>query len=296
MERGKRGPFAGGRVFWPGLAWLPVTFLLVAVATLLVNYAWSVIRNDIYPVFPFVSDVGAQQPERSLFGLGVNVISAQMWCIVFVRSVQLKAYHEDQAVLNKWSYRFGCLAAFGLLLVANFQDDEDHVRAVHFVGAALSFGSFLVYCWVQTVISRRISGVAGVEELGIAPSSAKMAKARFGLSVLATILIVMLLLFLSLSLGQLPSWNKLPEGCLRDRHKGTVNNSSHPWEGDWEPCAAGYRFHLVAAFSEWLLCFSYCAFIVTFYQEFSRLEISCHPQLAGHAYEAISTSTVNHVF
>jgi hypothetical protein len=149
---------------------------------------------------------------------------------------------------------------------------------------------------VQAVISKRISGVAGVEDMGIAPSSARMAKVRIGLSVLATVLLIMLVIFLLLSYKALPSWNKLPAKCLLGKHTDGSKNSTFPWEGDWEPCVAGYGYHLVAAFSEWLLCVTYCAYFVTFYQEFSRLEISCHPQLAGHPYRPISTSTVNHVF
>lgn len=182
----------------------------------------------------------------------------------------------------------------GLLLVANFQDNENHVRAVHFAGATVSFVCTLAYCWMQAVISRRISGVAGVEDMGIAPSSSRMAKVRMILAVVATVLLLMLLIFIVLSIRQLPTWQDLPSKCLEGKQDGE-SNTTYPWEGDWQPCVKGYDFHVVAAFSEWLLCLTYCAFFGTFYQEFSRLEISCHPQLAGHPYQPIPTSNLNHI-
>jgi hypothetical protein len=55
-----------------------------------------------------------------------------------------------------------------------------------------------------------------------------------------------------------------------------------------------YPFHLVAVFSEWFLCATFVAFFATFYHEFSKLEISCHPQLSGHTYRLVSPG--NHVF
>ena len=53
--------------------------------------------------------------------------------------------------INWISLWVGCISAFGLSIVANFQ--ETNVFRVHMTGAMMCFGFGVVYAWLQTVMS-----------------------------------------------------------------------------------------------------------------------------------------------
>jgi hypothetical protein len=109
---------------------------------------------------------------------------------------------------------------------------------VHYAGALFSFVCTLVYMWTQAIISQRVSAVNGVEDMGIAPSSARLGKVRVTMAAVATFLLGIMLVFLGLSVWELPTWGELPSGCLEGQQRGG-DNSSQPWEGDWAPCVKG---------------------------------------------------------
>ena len=65
--------------------------------------------------------------------------------------------NENYKRLNKAGLFFGLLSCLGVSIVGNFQINL--VRNVHLAGAFMAFGGLLVYCWIQTIISRILSDI-----------------------------------------------------------------------------------------------------------------------------------------
>ena len=70
-----------------GLAWMPVALLALIVAMLAGTYVWAVTNGDVYPIFPYISDTGAEAPERSYFSMCMCLGSALLYAIVLTRWV-----------------------------------------------------------------------------------------------------------------------------------------------------------------------------------------------------------------
>lgn len=57
-------------------------------------------------------------------------------------------------VLNRKSLFIGLASAYGISIVANFQ--ETNVRIMHYIGAFTCFGMGTLYFWMQSIISYRL--------------------------------------------------------------------------------------------------------------------------------------------
>ena len=55
---------------------------------LLFSYIVSVLKNDVYPAFPFISDTGTKSPESCLFSQLLNITSVLILVTLYLRSGQ----------------------------------------------------------------------------------------------------------------------------------------------------------------------------------------------------------------
>ena len=110
-----------------GLGCLPLVLALLSLATFIITYVISFIRNDT-SWFPTISDTADHRPESNVFGFFFNLCAVMALLTTFIRYLQLRHdadwNERDRQLLlrlNKVSMVFGVLSSLGACIVANFQ-------------------------------------------------------------------------------------------------------------------------------------------------------------------------------
>ena len=110
-----------------GLGFVPVALALSSLATFVVTYIISRLRNDT-SWFPAISDTADHSPESNVFGFLFNMCAAVALLTTFIRYLQLRHdadwNERDRQLLirlNKVAMLFGVLSSLGACIVANFQ-------------------------------------------------------------------------------------------------------------------------------------------------------------------------------
>lgn len=246
--------------------------VLMASCTLLsfiLGYAISVSLDKVHYLFPYISDTGTTQPASSYFGLFLNMASVFSAIVMYYRHGFLEKQNFLSTVrlhvLNDLSLLCGIISAFGIMVVANFQ--ELSVLQLHLLGAFLTFVCGILYCWAQTYLSYVI-----IRER---PSASLYTVIFRGiLSFIATIG------FLFTVIGAYVASNQAET-------RGIIL--------DWTSEKKGYSAHLVSTFSEWIMGISFVIYFLTYFKEFRiirpQLELAFMPQtLHLEVEEQIMTS------
>jgi len=245
-----------------GLAWLfPVGSFVLLPLAFFVSYGIGVSRNDIQKIWPFVSDTGAIPPESCIFGQLLNMSAGLTMVSLYLRHRHIMAYFratkDKRKRLILTSRIFLCVgifAAFGLMLVANFQ--ERTIVVVHFVGALIAFALGLVYGWYQTVISF-------LSPIKLTP--------RWIAYFRLIICIVGTLCFIGLFARQMDGEYILPDGYNHTSHLHTPTPKAF-YRDSYDP---GYTAFLVTTVSEWILAMCLALFFLTL--AFDLREAQLHP-------------------
>ena len=97
--------------------------------------------------------------------------------------------------------------------------------------------------------------------------------------------------FAILAFNEQPLIKDLPPGCGGDHSATDKFDHTRPWPGKWEPCMAGYRYHLVSTLSEWFLTLSFGLYFLTFSYDFAKISLSTEVRLTGNQghYEAVGS-------
>nr|XP_023024089.1 DNA damage-regulated autophagy modulator protein 2-like [Leptinotarsa decemlineata] len=125
--------------------WFPLTFTT--------TYIVAVCTHHVRPILPYISDTGTWAPESCIFGIMLTFGGFLTTIIVYVRYRQVRDILEKfdftprTQKVNEWTAYLGCIAAFGCIIVADFQ--VTNVFSVHLIGAFLCFGLANVYQIIQ---------------------------------------------------------------------------------------------------------------------------------------------------
>jgi len=110
-----------------GLGLLPLLLAVLSLATFVITYVISFVRNDT-SWFPTISDTADRRPESNVFGFLFNFCSVVGLVTALVRYLQLRHdadwNESDRFVLirlNKVALVFGIGSSLGASVVANFQ-------------------------------------------------------------------------------------------------------------------------------------------------------------------------------
>ncbi|KAF6028734.1 DRAM2 [Bugula neritina] len=138
------------------LCWLPILFTMVTAICFTLSFVFAVARTDINAFWPYIS-TGDQEARRCVIGQFLNVSAFLAMATMYVRFKLVQAfnnYDRSLRVLNKVALFMGALSSLGLSLVANFQGTS--VVSVSLIGAFMVFGIGVVYCFLHTVITRKM--------------------------------------------------------------------------------------------------------------------------------------------
>lgn len=219
--------------------------------TFVVTYIWAIADHDVSPYFPYISDTGTKPPESCVFSQLLNMAAALCVCTIYVRYKLVAALtgHIEVSVrrLNKVGFVLGMLSAFGLSLVANFQ--ETNIEPVHITGAFLVFIIGTVYAFIQSGLSYQMYP----EFNGI-----KVCRVRMIISVLSLIGIFVTTVSAGVAREQkLPGTDKL----------------------HWKPNEPGFDAHLVSTIGEWVTAITFLFYFLSFAQDFRKLKLEVVPSL-----------------
>ncbi|XP_071809116.1 DNA damage-regulated autophagy modulator protein 2-like isoform X1 [Asterias amurensis] len=228
-----------------GLGWLPISVGVFLGLSMIVPYCIAVGLGHVSPGFPYISDTGTEPPESCIFGQLLNLAALFAFATIFVRYKQINEYYQAVSgkVLkwNKAAVVVGSLAAFGMSLVANFQ--ETNMIIVHLIGATMCFALGFVYGFIQSWISYKVTPQH---------CSIHICRLRLALSFIATILFVSTMVF---------------AGVANSQWEGTDSKK-------WLPEDGGFALHVVSTASEWGMAIAFLVFFFTYIGEFQKIEIA----------------------
>lgn len=214
--------------------------------SIFITYLLSVLNGHIRKDnFPYISHTAIEDPERAIFGQCMNIGAVLLGLNHIVRYLYLKHMLYLASIPRGWhkcniaSCVIGLISSFGLSMVGNFQTVLH--KPPHYIGAALAFAGGTTYCWMHTVMSRKL-----------------MIKRGGSSAVFISQLIVSIFMTLSLLIF---GCSKLSYKLLEtsgDRHIIT-------------PSLMG--LYLTSTISEWLLALSVSFFLLTFIPHFRKIKL-----------------------
>lgn len=250
---------------------LPIVIFVWFPATFIVTYVMAVLRKDVNPIFPYISDTGTFSPESCIFGQMINTGAILMGLFVYVRYRQVREIcdrnHLDDSIRqkNQFSTWFGFIATFGVTVVGNFQ--ETNLLVVHMLGAFLAFGLGTIWQCLQTWVSFKLPSIV---------MNARINNLRLVLSVVSSVSFLVSFVFGGLAL-------------LRFKGEDITK---------WNKEDGGYDFHLTSTVTEWIVVFCMMSFIVSFAQELRTIQFE-EPSIkfieAVNNTQSIPTLATSHI-
>ena len=134
------------------------------ILSFILGYAISVSLDKVHYLFPYISDTGTTHPASSYFGLCLNLSSVFAAISMYYRHSFLEKQEGALTTLklhmvNDVALLLGGLSAFGIMLVANFQ--ETSVLFLHLIGATMTFALGNIYCWIHTYLTHVTCSAGG---------------------------------------------------------------------------------------------------------------------------------------
>ncbi|KAG5875924.1 hypothetical protein JTB14_031168 [Gonioctena quinquepunctata] len=219
--------------------WFPITFII--------TYIVAVMTEHVRPILPYISDTGTWAPESCIFGMMLTLGGFMTVAIVYVRYRQVRdiierfQFQPSTQKMNLWTLYMGILAAFGCIIVANFQ--ETNVLSVHILGAALCFGMAAVHQIMQVILSFKLYPKIGSKSVNI-----------FRIFCASTCTVCF---FISFATGVVAILNFTGDDVTK-----------------WKKDDGGYEYHVISAASEYLMSLAVFVFFLTFTGEFKLIQFS----------------------
>ncbi|XP_071831113.1 DNA damage-regulated autophagy modulator protein 2-like [Apostichopus japonicus] len=132
--------------------WSPITAAIFLLAALFIPYIIGVCCGHVRAWFPYIHEIGADDPERCIFTALFNVVALLLF--LNVREQQNDIYKQLRGQrsghLDEVSFWCGALACLGLFIMANFPAIKKNKIPffIHCGGAIMFFGGSLVYCGI----------------------------------------------------------------------------------------------------------------------------------------------------
>ncbi|XP_035828749.1 DNA damage-regulated autophagy modulator protein 1 [Aplysia californica] len=249
------------------LGLLPISLVLVAAVAVVVSYAIAVANGDVRAAFPYISDTGSERPESGIFGQLLNVAACLAFCTMYVRYKAVAAiaaqHGEDRWLrrMNTGSMYVGLVSAFGVSMVANFQEGTS-VEIVHIVGAFMTFAMGLVYCFLQTALSYHLFPAC---------NGRLICRVRLAITLISLASLIITIVAAGFALHK---WD----------------STEHPDKSKfkWAPSDPGYSAHVVSTAGEWVTAMTFLFFFFTYVREFNKFDLEVHTRpLVQHLDEIL---------
>ncbi|XP_031552191.1 DNA damage-regulated autophagy modulator protein 1-like [Actinia tenebrosa] len=228
-----------------GIPALPITFAVLILLALIINYAIAVSLGHVAPFLPYVSWLASNSPEEYIFDFMMSLVAINVAFIIYFKFKVIADNYKGPhlvilLILNKTCAWIGFLGSLLFLLSATFPYVyEKRIAKVHSIASISAFSLLCLYFIIETVLSFKIQYQVRRVTLCIS-----VARAVF--AVLASICLIV-----AATTGKL-AYKLLEKG--KD-------------EKQWKAGDGGYELHVTAAICEWSLVFLMVAFFLTYISE-----------------------------
>ncbi|CAH0552919.1 unnamed protein product [Brassicogethes aeneus] len=134
---------------------VPVIILNSLLVTTITTVSLAYYYGHITYYVPYISDSGTYPPESCIFAQSLNIISALMAFIIYVRYLQVNEIITRSTArlesYNKICLILGFIACLGVSLVGNFQ--ETNTLVIHWIASTMAFGGGSLYQLVQNIMA-----------------------------------------------------------------------------------------------------------------------------------------------
>ncbi|XP_064488824.1 DNA damage-regulated autophagy modulator protein 1-like [Ornithodoros turicata] len=237
-----------------GVSWMPIAFGLTLSGGSLLTMMWAVLRGDVTPYLPFVSQAGTDPPQSGFFSLCIYITSVLGLLCVLVRFLTIRSFNGHFSrkldALNTVAAIIAVLAFFGMAALASFPTSL--VPPVHAAAANLMFFGIVCYEALQTVMS-----------FSMCPNfnGRLIATIRLGITVYSICgVIIMTFLY---GIGK-HIWYRQERG--------------HHFR-QWIPADEGFALLVSASALEWSLGLSLALFFFTYIREFKKVALEINTDI-----------------
>lgn len=134
---------------------MPMAFGLTLAGGSLLTLTWAVLRGDVTPYVPFVSEAGTDPPQSGIFSLCLYICSVLGLLCVLVRFLVVRAFNANCCkkldVLNSTAAAIAFVSFLGMAAVAAFPTSL--VPSAHSAAANVLFFGMVCYEVIQTYMS-----------------------------------------------------------------------------------------------------------------------------------------------
>ncbi|CAH1114462.1 unnamed protein product [Psylliodes chrysocephalus] len=225
--------------------YLPIIIANTLLLTTIITTTLAYYYGHVTHIIPYISDTGTLPPESCFFGQFLNIIWLLLSAAMYLKFKQVQDIlskhnmtHKNN--LNKFTAIIGLTAAFGVSIVANFQ--ETNMFIVHWIGAVMAFGGGAVYVCLQTSLYLTIAPVIGQMFL---------TKVRIGVSALTVVSFLIYFIAAMISYTKFNGQNYL----------------------SWTKEDGGFEWHNTSTITEWICSISIMVYIMLMGDEFKTLTV-----------------------
>lgn len=250
--------------------YLPLSFGILLIFGCLTAYIIAVLRGNVDPFLPLISDAAGSPPQNGVFGTLICIGGMLGVFFMFLRYLMVLEQNQGKSLtvdtLNKLSLFLGICSMCGITIItgypANFYRDRDiwmnHVGIPHMVGGGLLFALGLIYIAMQCILT-----------LYLRSNRKLMLFLRVCLCLAATAAFVYHVLTVSDNFGGVKIESKTVLG-----EEETHTLSTQMPLRDLRLNIDMGETYIPSAISQWLLMLLFCCFFFTFFgeaQEYSLL-------------------------
>ncbi|KFM59753.1 DNA damage-regulated autophagy modulator protein 1, partial [Stegodyphus mimosarum] len=240
--------------------YIPMTLGIVFSLGLVTCFVTAVLRGDVSPYLPFISETGGKFPEAGIFSIFLYLSSTIGLSTMFVRFLIVDELNRgsDKAIdtLNKASIIIGFIALMGMVIVAAYPMTS--IGAVHGIGANVLFIGGVIYAALQTWLSFKMSPYY---------NGRTICYIRLIITILSALSLITIL---AIGPSAIRAWN----------------SASHlHWTGSKTPQDKGFGLLVGSSVAEWLMAIFFLAYYFTFIREFGKVFIHLRVQLLVNHFD-----------
>ncbi|KAF8790050.1 DNA damage-regulated autophagy modulator like protein [Argiope bruennichi] len=262
--------------------YLPMTLGVVFSFGLVTCFVVAVLRGDVSPYMPFISETGGKYPEAGLFSIFLYLSSVLGLSTMFTRFLIVDELNRgiDRTIdiLNRSSVVIGFIALMGMVVVAAYPMTS--IPTAHGIGANVLFLGGVIYAALQTWLSYKMSPYY---------NGTKICHIRLTITVFTAIALIVMSVIMPLGMsiwsttkhshwtgGKMPGeeYSFIIALVLAVGPKAISEWISEPhnhWTGSKMPQEKGFGLMVVSSVAEWTMAIMFLAYYFTFIREFQKV-------------------------
>ncbi|XP_076308478.1 DNA damage-regulated autophagy modulator protein 1-like [Tachypleus tridentatus] len=264
----------------PRLGWLPALTGIFLACGCLVAYIIAVLRGDVTPYMPFISEAGTDPPQSGIFSIFLFCSGCLGLITMTIRYVSVTKLNKNHIrkiqVANCTSFFCGIVAIGGMIVVAVYPMSS--LKLAHDIGAYALFFVGMTYAFLQTLVSYFLYP----NDNGLAICRIRLTFATLCL-VSLIINILSLLCFIDLNQVSVMIFYPISSAEFDSGNYSHTKRLKHPGE-------KGFVGLVISSAAEWTMAFNFIFYFFTYIQEFQKITLQCVIYSLDHHFDESSNN------